>query len=87
MLEKIGFQQLVKEKLTVGRVTKVMSPYQFVLPIVMGIYVGFVRLNQLRCIVRDPLVAGIIKVTPSPPQCTLWRFLNSLHSGIVRQVQ
>jgi hypothetical protein len=87
MLEKLGFQELVETNLTVERATKVMSPCQFVLAIVMGIYVGFVRLNQLRYIGRDPLLAGILKVTHLPPQCTLWRFLNSLHSGIARQVQ
>lgn len=87
MLEKIGFQALVEKTVTVERTTKVMSPYQFILAIVMGIYVGFARLNQLRYIARDPLLAGILKVTHLPPQCTLWRFLNSLHAGIARQVQ
>ena len=87
MLEKIGFQKLVEETLAVGRITKVMSMYQFILAIVMGIYVGFVRLNQLRYIAQDPLLAGILKVTQLPPQCTLWRFLNSLHVGIARQIQ
>ena len=87
MLEKIGFQKLVEETLTVERITKVMSMYQFILAIVMGIYVGFARLNQLRYIARDPLLAGILKVPHLPPQCTLWRFLNSLHSGIARQIQ
>lgn len=86
MLEKIGFQKLVEETLTVERSTKVMSMYQFILAIVMGIYVGFSRLNQLRYIARDPLLAGILRVTHLPPQCTLWRFLNSLHVGIARQI-
>jgi len=87
MLEKIGFQEMVQEHLTVDRNTRVMSTYQFILAIVMGIYVGFTRLNQLRYIASDPLVAGILKVVHLPPQCTLWRFLNSLHSGIARQIQ
>jgi len=87
MLEKIGFQKLVEETLTVERITKAMSMYQFILAIVMGIYLGFARLNQLRYIARDPLLAGILKVTHLPPQCTLWRFLNSLHVGIARQIQ
>lgn len=86
MLEKIGFQKLVEETLTVKRITKVMSMYQFILAMVMGIYVGFSRLNQLRYIARDPLLAGIVKVTHLPPQSTLWRFLNSLHVGIARQI-
>lgn len=87
MLEKVGFQKLVDEAVTVARATKAMSTYQFILAIVMGIYVGFARLNQLRYIARDPLLAGILKVAHLPPQCTLWRFLNSLHSGIARQIQ
>jgi hypothetical protein len=87
MLEKLGFQSLVEKTLTVGRITKVMSTYQFVLAIVVGIYLGFARLNQFRYIARDPLLAGILKVSHLPPQCTLWRFLNSLHVGIARQIQ
>jgi hypothetical protein len=87
MLEKVGFQELVEGTVTVERATKVMSTYQFILAIVMGMYVGFARLNQLRYIARDPLLAGILKVPHLPPQCTLWRFLNSLHVGIARQIQ
>jgi len=87
MLEKVGFKKRVEESVTVGRATKVMSTYQFILAIVLGIYLGFTRLNQLRFISQDPLLAGILKVLRLPPQCTLWRFLNSLHSGIARQIQ
>jgi len=86
MLETLGFQKLVEDTMTVERTTKVMSAYQFILAIVLGIYVGFSRLNQLRYIARDPLLAGILKVMHLPPQCTLWRFLNSLHVGIARQI-
>jgi hypothetical protein len=86
MLEKIGFEKCIAETVTVGRETKVMSTYQFLLAIVIGIYVGFSRLNQLRFIARDPLFAGILNICQLPPQCTLWRFLNSLHSGIARQI-
>jgi hypothetical protein len=86
MLEKIGFQKLVEETLTLKRITKVMSMYQFIMAIVMGIYVGFSRLNQLRYIARDPLLSGIVKTPHLPPQSTLWRFLNSLHVGIAQQI-
>ena len=78
MLEKIGFQQIVEKTLTVARITKVMPAYQFILAIVMGIYVGFTRLNQLRYIAQDPLISGILKVLNLPPQSTFWRFLNDL---------
>ena len=87
MLEKIGFQKRIEETVKVERATKVMSTCQFILAIVLGLYVGFARLNQLRYISRDPLLAGILKVRHLPPQCTFWRFLNSLHVGIARQIQ
>jgi hypothetical protein len=87
MLEKIGFEKVVDETITVDRTTKVMTTYQFMLAIILGLYVGFARLNQLRYIARDPLLAGILKVAQLPPQCTLWRFLNSLHMGVSRQIQ
>src|SRR5579872_3315942 len=41
MLEKLGFQQLVEETLTVKRATRVMSMYQFVSAMVLAAYVGF----------------------------------------------
>lgn len=63
-----------------------MTAYQFILAIVLGLYLGFARLNQLQFIARDPLLTGIVKVPHLPPQCTLWRFLNSLHAGISRQI-
>jgi hypothetical protein len=86
MLEKIGFEKLVNETVTVGRTTRVLSAYQFILAIVLGLYVGFSRLHQFRYIARDPLLVGVLKITHLPPQSTLWRFLNSLHSGVARQI-
>src|SRR6202158_3051642 len=53
MLEKLGFQQLVEETLTVKRMTRVMTMYQFVLAIVLAIYVGFSRLNHMQFIQRE----------------------------------
>jgi hypothetical protein len=41
MLERLGFQALVEATLTVGRVTRAMSMYQFVLGMVLAVYVGF----------------------------------------------
>jgi len=87
MLEKIGIQKLIEDNLTVERTTKVMSLYQFIQAIVIGVYLGFSRLNQLRYIARDPLLAGILKVPQLPPQSTFWRFLNSLHVGIGQQIK
>ena len=86
MLEKLGFQQLVEETLTVKRATRAMPMYQFVLALVLAIYVGFSRLHHLRFLEREPLLTGILKVLRLPPQCTFWRFLASLHLGVARQL-
>ena len=86
MLEKLGFQQLVEETLTVKRVTRAMSMYQFVLAMVLAVYVGFSRLHHLRFLEREPMLTGILKVLRLPPQCTFWRFLASLHLGVARQL-
>jgi len=86
MLEKLGFQQLVEETLTVKRITRAMPMYQFVLAMVLAVYVGFSRLHHLRFLEREPMVTGILKVLRLPPQCTFWRFLASLHLGIARQL-
>jgi hypothetical protein len=86
MLEKLGFQQLVEEMLTVKRSTKVMPMYRFVLALVLAIYVGFSRLHHLRFLEREPMLTGILKVLRLPPQCTFWRFLASLHLGVARQL-
>ena len=58
LLEKLGFQELLEQTLSVKRITRVMSLYQFVLALVLGLYVGFARLNQLRFIARDPILTG-----------------------------
>jgi Transposase DDE domain group 1 len=86
MLEKLGFQQLIEETLTVNRITRVMPPYQFVLAIVLAIYVGFSRLSHLRFVQREPMLTGILKVVKLPPQCTFWRFLASLRIQISGQI-
>src|SRR5881296_1399520 len=61
MLEKLEFSTLVEETLTCARMTRVMSLYQFVLGIALGLYIGFSRLNQLRFIASDPILTGILK--------------------------
>ena len=53
MLEKLGFQQLVEETLTVKRITRAMPMYQFVLAMVLAVYVGFSRLHHLRFLERE----------------------------------
>jgi hypothetical protein len=86
MLERLGFQQLVEETLTVKRLTRAMSMYQFVLAMVLAAYVGFSRLHHLRFVAREPMLTGILKVLRLPPQCTFWRFLASLHLGVAKQL-
>jgi len=85
MLEKLGFQKLVEETLTIHRIPRVMTIYQFLLGMVLAIYVGFSRLNHLRFIAQDPLLVGILKVKELPPQCTFWRFLTSLPQTVAPQ--
>jgi len=48
--------------------------------------VGFQRLNQMRFIARDPVLAGILGVEALPPQSTLWRFLAGLHLNVPVQI-
>ena len=86
MLEKLGFQQLVEETLSMSRQTRAMPGYRFVLAMVLALYVGFSRLNHLRFLQREPMLRGILKVLRLPPQCTFWRFLASLHLSVAGQI-
>src|SRR5258707_6843153 len=86
MLEKLGFQSLVEQTVTSKRIPRAMDLHRFVLGIVLGLYIGFARLNQLRFIARDPILTGILKVTKLPVQSTFWRFVNALHRNVARQM-
>jgi hypothetical protein len=86
MLEKLGFQALVEQTLTSKWIPRAMDLYRFVLGIVLGLYIGFPRLSQLRFIARDPILTGILKVIKLPAQSTFWRFINALHRNIARQI-
>jgi hypothetical protein len=86
MLEKLDFQALVEQTVTSKRIPRAMDLYRFVLGIVLGLYIGFPRLNQLRFIARDPILTGILKVTKLPVQSTFWRFVNALHLNVARQI-
>jgi hypothetical protein len=86
MLEKLGFQSLVEQTITSKRIPRAMDVFRFVLGIVLGLYIGFPRLNQLRFIAHDPIVTGILKVTNLPVQSTFWRFVNALHLNVARQI-
>src|SRR6266852_1019307 len=86
MLEKLGFQSLVEGTITSKRIPRAMDLYGFLLSILLGLYIGFSRLHQLRFIARDPIVTGILKVTELPVQSTFWRFVNALHLNASRQM-
>ncbi len=86
LLEKLGFQKLVEETLRVGRIPRAMTIYQFILGMVLAVYVGFTRLNHLRFVAQEPMFTGVLQVLRLPPQCTFWRFLASLHLQIARQL-
>jgi hypothetical protein len=86
LLEKLGFQSLVEQTVTSKRIPRAMDLYRFVLGIVLGLYIGFPRLNQLRFIACDPILTGILKVAKLPVQSTFWRFVNALHGHVARQI-
>src|SRR6266700_7800648 len=86
MLEKLGFQSLVEQTLTSKRIPRAMDLYRFVLSIVLGLYIGFPRLNQLRFIARDPILTGILEVSRLRVQSTVWRLVNALHRNVARQI-
>jgi hypothetical protein len=70
MMERLGFQDLVEETLTIKRQTRAMPVYQFVLAMVLALYIGFSRLNHLRFLEREPMLTGILKVLRLPGQST-----------------
>ena len=66
MLEKLGLEKLIEETLTIHRIPRAMSIYQFLLGMVLAIYVGFSRLNPLRFVAQDPMLTGILPVGHEP---------------------
>jgi hypothetical protein len=79
-------KKLVEEMLTVKRRPRFMSVYQFVMAMVLAIYVGFSRLNHLRFVANDPMLTGLLKVASLPGQSTFWRFCPALHLTVARQL-
>src|SRR3989475_7618599 len=86
MLEKLQFQQLIEEHVTIQRLTTSMPGFRFVLAMVLALYVGFSRLNHLQFLQREPMLTGILEVSELPVQSTFWRFLASLHLVVARQL-
>jgi hypothetical protein len=75
MLERLKFQELIDESITVKRRLRAMSCY-LLLSMVLAIYVGFSRLHHLRYVARDPMLTRILKVLTQPLQNTYWRSSN-----------
>jgi hypothetical protein len=86
MLEKLRFQELIEEHVTIKRLTTSMPGFRFVLAMVLALYVGFARLSHLAFLSREPMLTGILEVRTLPVQSTFWRFLASLHLTVVRQL-
>jgi hypothetical protein len=63
-----------------------ISRNQFLLGMVLAIYVGFARLNHIRFVAQDPMLARILKVSRLPRQSTFWRFLASLNLNLAGQL-
>jgi hypothetical protein len=86
MLEKLQFQQLIEERLSMKRKVRAMPCYQFILSMVLAIYVGFTRLHHLRYVAKDPMLTRVLQVLALPVQSTYWRFLASLHGVVAGQL-
>src|SRR5262245_15801633 len=72
MLEKLQFQQLIEEHVTIKRLTTSMPGSRFVLAMMLALYVGFSRLNHLQFLEREPMLTGILEVRQLPVQSTFW---------------
>lgn len=86
LLEKVGFKELVENQLKVTRIPRVMTIYQFILGMVLALYVGFSRLHHIRFVAQDPMMTGVLQVAQLPGQSVFWRFLTSLHLSVAQQL-
>jgi hypothetical protein len=86
MLEKLHFEALIQQHVTITRVTTSMPGFRFILAIILALYVGFARLNHMQFLQREPMLTGILGVEKLPVQSTFWRFLFSLHLVVAKQL-
>src|SRR5690242_19220360 len=86
MLEKLGFQELIEQHVTIKRMTTSMPGFRFVLAMLLALYVGWSRLNHLQFLQQEPMLTGILGVEQLPVQSTFWRFLGSLHLVVAKQL-
>jgi Transposase DDE domain group 1 len=76
----------VEETLSIYRIPRAMTIYQFLLGMVLALYVGFSRLNHLRFVAHDPMLTDVLQVGELPPKSTFWRFVASLHLQVAKQL-
>src|ERR1043166_3014634 len=62
MLEKLQFQELIEQQVTIQRLTTSMPGFRFVLAMILALYVGFSRLDHLQFHEREPMLTGILEV-------------------------
>jgi len=86
MLEKLGFEKLIQQQVTIKRLTTSMPGVRFLVAMILALYVGFARLNHLRFLQQEPMLTGILGVDKLPVQSTFWRFLFSLHLVVAKQL-
>ncbi|MCX6606144.1 MAG: transposase [Acidobacteria bacterium] len=88
MLEKPEFRELVgaSVNLELERMPRAMKSSDFLLAMILAVYVGFSRLNHLPYLEPEPMLLGILRVARLPMQSTFWRFLPSLHLSVERQL-
>ncbi len=80
LLEKLEFEKLVQERMTVKRQPVSLSNAQFVLGTVLMFYLGFARLHHVKYVRDDEMLQEVLgSGGPLPVQSTFWRFLASLH--------
>lgn len=62
MLEKLAFRELVgtSVNLELKRMPRAMNPSDFLLAMILAVYVGFSRLNHLQYLEREPMLLGIL---------------------------
>lgn len=80
LLEKLEFNRVIETTLTVKRRERKFTIYQYVLAILIGLFIGLNRLSHLAAIARDKMVLGILHVEALPHITSFWRFIRAFHS-------
>jgi hypothetical protein len=79
LLEKLEFNRIIETTLTVKRQERKFTLYQYVLAILIGLFIGLNRLSQLAAIAKDKMVLGILNVEALPHITSFWRFIKAFH--------